>query len=415
MKIKELLDLSAKADAGTQGNLDEAKARILSLGSDLVSVAKSEERELDDDEQAALKSAAGAIDKLDAKAVEAKKSAEIMAKFGGMTRTPSTGVPADGDDFHGNRGGGTEATETEARLNFRAKAATINIASKMADPSGQKALASSGDVITGTPLDTTVYEQGKVANSALDILPFKVRPPQYTYLRQTVRDNQAAPVAVGALKPESKYGLASIDGKLEVIAHVSEPTPEYWLLDNQSLQGFVQTEMQYGLERAVEEQVIGGTGISPNLTGILETSGVLNQAFTGDATTTVRKGITALELLGYAGGGVILHPLAWEALELSRRQDGSPDLGSGIPVDRAAQRLWGLRIAISNAVPVGTGVLFDLGALAVTGDGNVRTQWSSGVADDFSRNQVRARTEGRFGLDVYRPNGIVLLDLDEAA
>ncbi|OZD43520.1 phage major capsid protein [Rhodococcus sp. 06-1477-1A] len=414
MKIKELLDLSAKAEAGTQGNVDEAKARLLTLGGDLVTVAKAEERELDDDEQAALKAAAGAIDQLDAKAAQIKESAAVMAKFGGMTRTPGTGVPADGDDFHGNRGGG-DGTDAEARLNFRAKAATINIASKMADPSGAKALASSGDVITGTPLDTTIYEQGRIANSALAILPFKQRPVQYQYLRQTVRDNKAAPVAVGQLKPESKYGLTSIDGKLTVIAHLSEPTPEYWLLDNQSLQGFVQTEMQYGLERAVEGQVIGGDGTGENLTGILETSGVLTQAFTDDATTTVRKGITALELLGYEGGGIILHPLAWEALELSRRADGTPDLGSGIPVDRAAQRLWGLRIAVSNVAPVGTGILFDLGALAVTGDGNVRTQWSSGVGDDFSRNQVRARTEGRFGLDVYKPNGIVKLDLDAAA
>lgn len=415
MKIKELLDLTAKADAGTQGNVDEAKARLLTLGGDLVTVAKAEERELDDDEQAALKAAAGAIDKLDATAVQIKESAAVMAKFGGMIRTPGTGVPADGDDFHGNRGGGGEATDAEARLNFRAKAATINIASKMADPTGAKALASSGDVITGTPLDTTIYEQGRVSNSALAILPFKQRPVQYQYLRQTVRDNQAAPVAVGALKPESKYGITSVDGKLSVIAHVSEPTPEYWLLDNQSLQSFVQTEMQYGLERAVEGQVIGGNGTGENLTGILGTSGVVDIPFDTDPTTTVRTGITALELLGYAGGGIILHPLAWQQIELSRRADGTPDLGSGIPVDRAAQRLWGLRIAVSNAVPTNTGILFDLGALAVTGDGNVRTQWSSGVADDFSRNQVRARTEGRFGLDVYRPNGIVKLDLDAAA
>jgi HK97 family phage major capsid protein len=222
-------------------------------------------------------------------------------------------------------------------------------------------------------------------------------------------------VAVGDLKPTSRFGLTQIDGKLQVIAHVSDPTPEYWLLDNRSLEGFVDLELQYGLETAVEEQVLTGDGTGVNLTGITNVSGVANQAFDTDATTTVRRGITKLEVQGHQPGGIILHPLDWEAIELSRRADGTPDLGSSIPVDRAAQRLWSLRIAVSNAAPVGTGVLFDLGALAVTGDGSVRTQWSSGVADDFSRNQVRARCEGRFGLDVYRPSGIVLLDLDAAA
>ncbi|UOT02274.1 phage major capsid protein [Rhodococcus opacus] len=407
MKIKELLDLAAKAEAGTQGNVDEAKARLLALGSDLVTVAKDEGRELSDEEQDALKAGAKGIDALDAVSARIKESAGIMAKFANL-------VPAGGGSPTGAGTGTTDAPEG-ARLNFRSKAATVHIASKMGDPTGAKAIASSGDAITGVPLDSTPYEQGRVANTALAILPFKTRPPQYTYLRQTTRDNQAAPVAVGALKPESKYGLTSVDGKLEVIAHVSEPTPEYWLIDNQSLTAFVQTEMQYGLERAVEAQVLGGNGTTPNLRGVLNTPGVQLQEFVDDATVTVRKGLTALETAGYEGGGIILHPADWEAIELSRRADGTPDLGSGIPVDRAAQRLWGLRIAVSNAVPEGTGLLFDLGALAVVGDGAVRTQWSSGVSDDFQRNQVRARTEGRFGLDVYQPNGIVKLDLDEAA
>jgi HK97 family phage major capsid protein len=179
----------------------------------------------------------------------------------------------------------------------------------------------------------------------------------------------------------------------------------------QNLGTFVETEMMYGLDRAVEAQVLGGDGVGPNLTGLLNTSGVQLQAFSADATTTVRKGLTALEMVGYEGGGIILNPLAWEAIELSRRQDGTPDLGSSLPVDRAAQRLWGLRIAVSTAVPVETGLLFDLGALAVTTDGNVRMQWSNSVADDFGHNQVRARNEGRFGLDVYQPQGIVKLAL----
>ncbi len=410
MKTKELLDLSAKAEAGTQGHVDEAKARLLTLGSDLVAVAGDEGRELDDEEQAALKAAAGAIDKLDAKAAQIKASADIMARFSTMVPSAKASVLGGGTGGHG--GGGAHGQIPEgARLNFRAKAASATLVTKMADPSGSKALASSGDILTGTPLDSTVYEQGKVSTSALAILPVKDRAPTYTYLRQTKRDNRAAPVALGDLKPTSEYGLTSIDGKLEVIAHVAEPVHEYWLEDMQNLGTFVENEMMYGLDRAVEAQVLGGDGVGPNLTGLLNTSGVQLQAFSVDATTTVRKGLTALEMVGYEGGGIILNPLDWEAIELSRRQDGTPDLGSSLPVARAAQLLWGLRIAVSTAVPVKTGLLFDLGALAVTTDGNVRMQWSNSVADDFGRNQIRARNEGRFGLDVYQPQGIVKMAL----
>lgn len=413
MKIKALVDLAAKAEAGTQGHVDEAKTRLLTLGSDLVAVAGDEGRELDDEEQAALKAAAAAIDKLDAKAVQIKASAAVLSRFSTMVPSSKDAPGTNGKGMFDGTGGGAAPGEIPegSRLNFRAKAATVGLVTKMADPTGQKALASSGDELTGAPIDSTIYEQGKVSTSALGILPVKTRPSTYTYLRQTKRDNKAAPVALGQLKPTSEYGVTNIDGKLEVIAHLAEPTPEYWLEDVQSLSSFVQTELMYGLERAVEAQVLGGDGIGPNLTGLLNQSGVQVQAFSADATTTVRKGLTALEMIGYEGGGIILNPLDWEAIELSRRQDGTPDLGSSLPVARAAQLLWGLRIAVSTAVPEKTGLLFDLGALAVTTDGAMRMQWSNSVADDFARNQVRARNEGRFGLDIYQPQGIVKLDL----
>jgi len=48
------------------------------------------------------------------------------------------------------------------------------------------------------------------------------------------------------------------------------------------------------------------------------------------------------------------------------------------------------------------------------GPGGIETRWSDSNADDFAKNQLRARVEGRFGLDVYRPNGIVKATLTSA-
>lgn len=41
------------------------------------------------------------------------------------------------------------------------------------------------------------------------------------------------------------------------------------------------------------------------------------------------------------------------------------------------------------------------------GPGGIEARWSDSNADDFAKNQLRARVEGRFGLDVYQPAGIV--------
>ena len=55
---------------------------------------------------------------------------------------------------------------------------------------------------------------------------------EYAYLRQSVRTNNAAVVAAGAVKPTSVYTVTGIENSLVVIAPLSEGIPRYWLLDN---------------------------------------------------------------------------------------------------------------------------------------------------------------------------------------
>ena len=110
--------------------------------------------------------------------------------------------------------------------------------------------------------------------------------PEYAYLRQTVRTNTAAVVAEGATKPTSIYSVIRVEDKLVVVAHLSEGIPQYWLLDNSSLETFVDNELTYGLQVAVEAKV---------LTDINATSGIHTQSSATSVLTTLRKGITKLE------------------------------------------------------------------------------------------------------------------------
>jgi len=71
----------------------------------------------------------------------------------------------------------------------------------------------------------------------LDVLPTKQHTSaEYAYLRQSVRTNNAAIVAEGAAKPTSVYSVVRVENSLQVIAHLSEGIPRYWLLDNQALE-----------------------------------------------------------------------------------------------------------------------------------------------------------------------------------
>ena len=65
----------------------------------------------------------------------------------------------------------------------------------------------------------------------------------------------SAVVAENAVKPTSIYSVTRV-GRLQVIAHLSEPIPRYWLLDNDQLSGFVMNELNYGLRLAIEGKII---------------------------------------------------------------------------------------------------------------------------------------------------------------
>jgi hypothetical protein len=76
-----------------------------------------------------------------------------------------------------------------------------------------------------------------------------------------------------------------------VVAHLSEAIPRYWLLDQVSLETFIESELEYGLRLAVEAKL---------LADINGTSGIQTQAYATSVLTVLRKSITKLEAAGYA-------------------------------------------------------------------------------------------------------------------
>ncbi len=67
------------------------------------------------------------------------------------------------------------------------------------------------------------------------MLPTVVSAPSHAYLRQITRTNNASVVAPGAVKPTSVLTLERVEGRLRVVASLSEAVDSYWLSDNASL------------------------------------------------------------------------------------------------------------------------------------------------------------------------------------
>jgi Phage capsid family len=227
--------------------------------------------------------------------------------------------------------------------------------------------------------------------------------PEFSYMRQTVRTNNAAVVAVNSLKPTSVYTVTEVANTLAVIAHLSEGIPRHWLLDNASLEAFLDNELRYGLQGAVEAKV---------LADVNGTSGIQTQAYATSVLTTLRKGITKLEVQGYTASAFVLTPTDWEGVELALSSVTAIEHLS-LPYDPATRRLFGVPVTTSNAEAAGVGHVIASGSVALDTDTRgVDVQWSeNATADSFGKNLVFARCESRYATSVFSPLGVVSLDL----
>ncbi|KSU59651.1 MULTISPECIES: phage major capsid protein [unclassified Gordonia (in: high G+C Gram-positive bacteria)] len=376
-------------------NLRQKRAAAYQAAHAIIEKAKADGVELTAEQAAEVQKFIDEVKSLDTQIAEALQSEGLLSAIDALGATP--------DD-----GGG------EKRLAFtgtQIKAVARDAAGRMLGDAlgGRKALLPAGELATQVPLQEDPIALGQVATSLLDALPVTVRStPTYRYLRQTTRTNAAAPVAAGGVKPTSEYGLTPVDGGLHVIAHLSETVDKYLLADATSLGRFVETELLYGLRRAVEAQVLGGNGTTPNLRGLLNTSGIQTQAFATDVLSSTRKAVTALETAGHTASVFVVRPDDWEALEIAAATSAGAIAYRGLPVDRVNQKLWGVPVVVSLALPTKTGLLFDTTALSVSTDSaGIELKWSENTGDDFTKNQVRARCEGRFGVDVFAPLGVV--------
>lgn len=293
--------------------------------------------------------------------------------------------------------------KTGQRLSFKGMASGV-AARMLGGQLGTKALAPSGATVVPQAFTPDPVALGRAATGLLDVLPVRVQATaEYAFIRQTTRTNNAAAVAEGATKPTTVLGLTRVEQTLAVVAHLSEGVPRYWLADNDTLEAFIGAELQTGLRAAVEAKVIADVNA---------TSGIQTQAWSTSIAQTLRKALTKIETAGYAPGAIVLHPADFETVELAVSTTNAIE-HVGLPYDAAARRLYGVPIATTVSATAGVGHVIAAGAVILDTDAQgVGVQWSeTSNADDFAKNLIRARCEGRFGTSVLSPLGVVSADL----
>lgn len=239
------------------------------------------------------------------------------------------------------------------------------------------------------------------------------------FVRENVFTNNAAPVSENPSdgKPESNITFEADSAPVATIAHWV-PASRQVLADVPMLQSYIDGRLRYGLALVEEAQLLKGSGVGLNIEGIYtQASAYSNPGVVVQAETRIdrlRLALLQVELSEYFADGIVLNPIDWTAIELTKTKDDAYLFAN--PRAQNLPGLWGRNVVPTQAMGAGDFLVGAFGGgLAVQGwdreDANVQIALED--RDNFIKNMVTLRCEERVALTVYRPSAFVKGDFDD--
>lgn len=267
---------------------------------------------------------------------------------------------------------------------------------------------------------TGIYEPlGRIPLVLRDIISIRTTTSDLVeFVRQTLQVRQAAPVAeanvtdytgatgeVEGVKPEASIGWEKVQAAVKTIA-VWIPATKRALSDAAQLRGILDQELRDDLDEELEDQILNGDGTGENLTGVLNTAGILNQAWNTDILTTSRQAVTTLLVTGRARPTAwVINPADWETVDLLQDLQGRYYWGG--PLSMGQPRLWGYPVVQCQTKAAGSAVLGDWRKAVLWDRERTNIQVSDSHADFFIRNMVAILAELRAAFGVIRPSAFI--------
>lgn len=229
------------------------------------------------------------------------------------------------------------------------------------------------------------------------------------YPRQTTRDNNAATVAEGALKPSSDYAWEMAQVPIRTIAHWVQASRQV-LADAPQLQGIIDGELRFGLADIEDHQILNGTGTGTDLGGIYPQAAAFAAPFDPDGD------VNEIDIIGLAllqadntdmlADGITLHPTDWTRMRMLKDAQGRYILGD--PQAAIQPALFGRPVVPTKGQAVGTFMVgpFKRGATLYDRQ-EAEVLVSTEDRDNFVRNLVTILGEERVGLAVKRPSSFI--------
>lgn len=231
--------------------------------------------------------------------------------------------------------------------------------------------------------------------------------PSLEYIEESGFVNAAATVAEKVAAPQSNITFEQKTAQVRTIAHWLPATLQI-LQDAPMLRNYIDNRLRYGLKMTEESQILYGSGTGEDLLGLMVHTGTQNAGIRGAATMIdhLRHSFTLARIAGYPVTAVVLNPMDWESIEISKGTDGHY-IFTSVNVGGQMQ-LFRVPVIESTSMNVGEYLTGAFGLATQLLDREQSTvRVSDSHADYFIRRMTAILAEERIALPVYRPEALV--------
>lgn len=221
------------------------------------------------------------------------------------------------------------------------------------------------------------------------------------YPQEKAFQNNADYQIEGQLKAQSDMSFEMKQTPIVTLAH--------WILasrqvldDAPMLQSYINNRMVYGLRMKEDTELLQGDGAAGHILGLVKQATAFAPTDpTFNTADNVRLMMAAVQANLYNPSLVVLNPLDWATLQLSKDANGNYQFGS--PLAPVSPRLWNLGVDSTYAMPQGNALVGDARQAMVWDRQSVTVEVSREDRDNFVKNMVTILVEERLGLSVFAP------------
>jgi len=247
----------------------------------------------------------------------------------------------------------------------------------------------------------------------------------YVYLEETTFTNNAGSIAEAGDISSANEGALAFTERTESIRKMATflPVTDELLSDVSGIQGYVNSRLSTMMKLNMDNQLVNGDGSAPNLTGVLNKSGINTfdySSYSGELAKLgqIYQAITEIRKDAFVEpDSIVMHPSDWyEIVTAVSDFAGTSSAGyaaknplfvvaGGFGAD-AAPRIWGLKVVPSTVIATGTMLIGKFGggdAAQVIMREGVDLAVSDSHSDFFAKNQLAIRLTMRLGFAIYRP------------